>query len=348
MPILPNFVERSIVFALNQAPGPLIDMWSAAGFRIALAALRLGVYDALDAGPLSPDELARRVKTDARGTAMLLDTLEALGYVRKQSGRYANTAMTTKWLTSNSPSSFAAFFRYWGALLSDRWDDLEDSIRNGKPAVNLYEWIEHQPDVSRDFQIGMIGIARFAADEIIGKLKVPPAARVLDVGGGHAAYSIAVCRKYPQASATVFDSPQALKTGRDNIVAEKMEGRITVREGDFLHDDLGSNYDVALVFNIIHGFSPEDNTALSGRVAQALKPGGQIVVLEQLAGSAPLPMVKAISRILGMSYFHLLGGQVYAFEDVARWLKAAGFRDVRRINLLKSAGNSLVIGTRIT
>lgn len=186
MPIIPNFLERLVVLKLNQAPGPLLDLWSAVGFRITVAAIRLDVFDALQEQARSAAQLAAQIKTDARATAMLLDSLEALGYVQKRGARYLNTPMTTKWLTRAAPTNLAPFARYWDALLRERWGDLEGSIRVGKPALDLYDWIEHQPELSREFQNGMIALARFTAAEVVGNLKLPRAARrVLDVGGGH-------------------------------------------------------------------------------------------------------------------------------------------------------------------
>jgi len=80
-------------------------------------------------------------------------------------------------------------------------------------------------------------------------------------------------------------------------------------------------------------------------VAQALNSNGRIVILEQLAGPTPLPIAKASVRILGLSYFYLIDGQIYAYADIAGWLAAAGFTEVRRINLLRAPGMSLIVGT---
>ncbi len=150
----------------------------------------------------------------------------------------------------------------------------------------------------------------------------------------------------PALSATIFDSREALKAARECIAAAHMGERIAVQEGDFLHDTLPTGYDVALIFNIVHGFSPEQNTDLLRKVAAALNPGGLVVIAEQLAGKAPGPMLQAAAQILGLAYFHLLDGQIYAFDDIAGWLGAAGFANPRRINLLKAPGNSLVLATK--
>ena len=345
MPIIPTTVERLLFFQLNQAPGPLLDLFGAVAFRIVLSAIRLGVFDTLTAGPISAGELARILDADERGITILLDTLVALGYVSQASGRYANTAMTAKWLVRGSSSSIAAGFDYWGTLLAERWSDLEDTLRRGHPAENLYAWIEHQPTVSHDFQAWMIAAARQLADEVLAKISLPAGARrVLDIGGGHGIYSIALCRHYPALAATVLDSPMALQTARATIAAEQMAGQVGVQEGDFLHDNLGTSYDVALLFNIVHGFTSEQNTALLCKVAQALNPGGLVVIAEQVAGKSPGAVAPAIAQILGISYFQLLGGRIYTYEEIAGWLTAAGFSKLGRKNLRKAPGNSLVMG----
>jgi cyclopropane fatty-acyl-phospholipid synthase-like methyltransferase len=253
--------------------------------------------------------------------------------------------MTAKWLVRGSSSSIAAGFDYWGTLLAEHWSDLEETLRRGHPAENLYAWIEHQPAVEHDFQAWMIATARLVADEIVAKIPVPAAARrVLDIGGGHGIYSIALCRRYPALAATVLDSPAALQTARATIAAEQMAERVGVQEGNFLLDDLGTGYDVALLFNIVHGFTPEQNTALLCNVAKALNPGGLVVIAEQLAGKSPGVVAPAIAQILGMSYFQLLGGRIYTFDEIAGWLTAAGFGKLGRKNLRKAPGNSLIVG----
>lgn len=116
------------------------------------------------------------------------------------------------------------------------------------------------------------------------------------MGGGHGAYSIALCRRHPQLMATVFDLPEALKAARENVAAEGLEDRIELREGDFLTEELPTGYDVALLFNIVHGFEAEQNAALLQNVAAALDPGGLVAVVEQVTGRAPGPASRAFAR----------------------------------------------------
>jgi SAM-dependent methyltransferase len=346
MPIPTGWLEEMVFYKLNLGPGPILDIWSAAGFRIVLAAVRLGVFEALADAPLAAEALAQRLQTDPRGTALLLNTIESLGYVQRKADGYANTPMTTKWMLRRS-GNFGPGFEFWGTALFKLWDGLEDSLRAGQSTLNLYQWIEDRPGVSGAFQEWMIALAGFTSDEVLRLVRLPAGARrLLDVGGGHAAYSVAFCRRYPALTATVLDQPQALKTAHANVSSAGLLERITLQAGDFLAGNLGDGYDVALLFNIVHGFTDEQNQALVSRAARALRPGGLLVLAEQLAGGPPGGAAHAVQQILGLSYYHLLQGQLYSYETVAGWMRSANLSSVRRVESLRLPGTTLLLGSR--
>jgi hypothetical protein len=234
MPLAPNWLERLFFLTLNQGPGPSLDMWGGPAFQVVLAAIRLNVFETLNIRPLTTADLSHHLGTDPRAMQILLDALASLKYVRRQNGHYELTAMTRKSLTDDGAVNFSAYFQFWGAMMEHFMPRLDESLRTGQPPVNLYEWIEDQPRVSRYFQEGMIAITRYVKDDVVKGLTLPSdARRLLDIGGGHATYSITLCRKYPQLSALVFDEAQALPVGRESIVAEEMADRVSVHEGNF-------------------------------------------------------------------------------------------------------------------
>lgn len=346
MPIVPNLLERLLFITLNRAPAPVLDIWSAVGFRTVVAGVRLGIFDALAGGPLSAEELSQRIDANPRGTTMLLGALDGLGYVSQRDGRYSNAPMAARWLTTNGQVNFASGFEYWGTIFFELMDDVEASVRSGEAPLDFYPWVEERPEVSRAFQEWLVALAWFSGGEIIDKIELAPGARrLLDVGGGHGTYSIMLCRRYPELSATVIDLPEALAAGRQNAADAGLDDRITFTAGDFGHDDLGIGYDVAFLFNIIHGCSSDGNAELIRRVTDALNPGGQLVVGDQLVGDVTGSTARAVTGLLGLTYFHLIGGQVYQFEEVAGWMERAGLRDVGRLDLRQTPGHSLVFGT---
>jgi hypothetical protein len=347
MPIIPNFIERLTLLSLNQSPGLMLDFLGAQAFRAVCVAVKLGVFETLSGDGLTAAGAARQIEADERGTTLLLEALEALGYVDKKDGHYVNTPMTIKWLLGNSPTSLANGIPFFESMVFDRWAHLDESIRRGKPAVPGSEWLDQHPGGYRIYEEGMIAVARVAVDEVVARVKLPAAARrLLDVGGGHGLYSISFCRRYPNLSATVFDLPQALDAAREMIAAERIGQRVTVREGDFWRDDVGASSDVVLLFNVIHAHLPEKNIELLHKLSGALNEGGLIVILEQLPGKVFGSTATALARLQALNFYNDLGGQSYSFDQIASWLTESGFTNPRRITLRKMPGSSLVLGEK--
>ncbi|HYI11612.1 MAG TPA: methyltransferase [Thermoanaerobaculia bacterium] len=333
--------------ALKLARDPFSDVLSTAAFRAAATAQKIGVFDTLRDGPLTSAELANRLATDERGIRLLLETLEIFGYIARDGDRYANTTMTAEWLLPGDPTNFAGAFAFWETLLFELWGNLEKSVRSGEPPLDFYQWLERNPETLRTFQTMLRTIARGAAPEVAEKVKVPAdARRLLDIGGSHGEFSAAFCRAYPSLSATVLDLPGALESARETVA--EFGDRITLQPGNFLTDaSFGSGYDVVLLMSVVHGHLPDENIELLRKVAAALKPGGQMVILEQLAGGKKKTAVNAgtaFNRVFSLNLFHLQGGQTYSYEEIVRWLREAGFRKPRKVKL--SPGDSLVMATR--
>ena len=312
-------------------------MWSGAGFWCVHAALKLNVFETIADGAVTADQLATRLDADPKGITILLGTLHSLRYLKQFANRYRNSAMTNKWLRDSGSVNFSPLFMYWGAILQHFMPHLADSIRSGNNS-DFYGWIESQPEVSRHFQQGMVQLARFVAEDVARAVKVPVgAARLLDIGGGHGEYAIAFCKKQPLLSAVVLDSEQALVTGQATIAQAGFGDRITTHAANFMTDDLPTGFDMVLAFNIVHGLKPADNIDLFRKLKDTLNPGGQIVVLEQVHNVTPLPLTNVVSHILSMTYYNLLGGQVYTYDDIKAWLSETGFQEIRRKSILKAS-----------
>jgi hypothetical protein len=347
VPLTTNVLERLVLTSLNRQPGMLLDYFSTLGFRAALAGIRLGIFDGLERGPATAAELADRLGTDARGTDSLLEALASLHYLRRRGDRYTNLPTAQRWLTQAHDPDFVEATRFLEMAAFDLWADLEEAVRSGKPVRPIYEWLEADASRSAAFQAWPRWIAGWMAPEIVRKVPLPAGARrLIDVGGGHGRYGAAFCRARPGLTAVIFDLPIALRTAEDLLTEPDLDGRIHLQPGDFLTDDMGADFDAALLFNIVHGLSEEENRQLIRRVAAALNPGGTIVIVEQFAGRAPGPAVDAINRLLDLTYYLALSGRTYRFADASGWLTDAGFAPPRRINLRSAPGTSMAVALR--
>jgi len=75
-----------------------------------LSAIELGVFTELARRPATEEELGRALELNLRSRRDFLDALVALGFLRRDDGRYANTTETELFLDRNKPS-------YVGGLL---------------------------------------------------------------------------------------------------------------------------------------------------------------------------------------------------------------------------------------
>src|SRR5829696_2518117 len=244
---------------------------------------KLGVFEALREEPLDASRVAERCGLDARGTHKLLFALAGAGYVEDTDGRYALAPVARKWLLADSPSSLADKL----LLQFHEWDWVEraeDYVRTGEPlelhaSISAEEW--------PIYQRGMRALAGAAAAETARRLPVPRGARdMLDIGGSHGYFSVALCRRHDTLSATVLDLPEAVEHAAPILAAEGMGEHVVHRAGDALSDDLGTDvYDLVLIAQLVHHFSDEQNRELAARVARAA-PGRRVRDPRRL----PLPL----------------------------------------------------------
>ena len=346
MPIIPNFLERLVMLTMNQAPAPTIDMYSAIANRAVSTSLRLGVFEVLRNEPLTAADIAVQIDADCRGIILLLDALEPLGYIRRVENLYKNTPIAEKWMIKDSPSTIAHLFQFFDTVIQ-RCDYLEETIRKGRPPIMGWEWFNKHPGSWEAYYAGMLDGARLSADEVVSKVDLAlTAGSLLDVGGGHGLYSVRFCQRYRNLRAVIFDWSQALEVAKRTVDAAGMGDRITLKNGDMWEDNLGNEYDVVLIFNVIHMYSSEKNLILIQRVHDALKNGGTLVIMDQVASKGRGSAAKAIARLQGLQLFNSVMGQTYPSEEIVKWLESRGFTSVRAQMLRKAPSSGLVMGVK--
>jgi SAM-dependent methyltransferase len=342
MPVVPNVLERQL-FARQVAPGVVLDLLGAGGSRGLHAAITLGVFDALRE-PASAQDLATRCGLEPRACMQLLRALRAFGYVRARSGRFELTPLTRKYLQPGK-QDLRMLVRFWHEVVFPFWDEhLEHALRHGAPPQSIYAWMDTHGGwpVAQDW---FRAAARVCLDEVVRKAALPGNARkLLDVGGGHGLFSVAFARAHPSLQAEVLDLPLPLREAERTLAGERAE-RVALRAGDYARGDLGTGYDAVLLFNVLHAHTPADAEKVVAKAAQALAPGGRLLVLDQFPGLSTGPAVDAFIALLGLNYLTVLGGQVHTAQDVEAWMGRAGLGSPEKRMLRSAPGASLVSAT---
>lgn len=337
-----NIVER-IVLSAGFVPVPLVE-----GFpplilaRALMAAVKLGIFDALATEPLSVQAIAATCGTEHRATGALLAALAGSNYLREQrdaDGRYALTPVARKWLLTSSPDSVCDYLRF-NELQWDWLGGLEQFIVTGQP-VRFHETLTaEQWDL---YQRGMRSIARLTAPEVARRVPVPRAARaLLDIGGGHGVYATAIARRHTGLTATVLDLPPAVAAAQ----ALCPPASLRFIAGDALTADLGEEiYDTIFVANLVHHFDATTNQALAHRVARALRPGGTFIIQDGVRTRHTRTMRQF--GALGELFFTLTSDAgVWSFGEMAAWQREAGLMPQRSIALLTAPSQGLQVATK--
>jgi len=294
--------------------------------RVLLAAVELDVFTAVGQGGTAA-EVASRLGTHPRSTEMLLNALVALGALTKTKGVYRNTPETARYLVAGSPENQRPALMHtvnvWKA-----WTTLTDCVRAGTAVIP--PGVEgRDPAWSEAFIAAMHRGALAAAPALVATVGAAGVRRLIDLGGGSGAYSIAFARANPELRAEVLDLASVVPIAEKHIAEAGLGDRVKTRVGDLLTDEFGSGYDLALLSAICHMFSPEENWNLLRRTFRALVPGGRVVIrdfiLEPDKTAPKWAVLFALNTLVATR-----GGATYTEAEYTSWLEEAGFVSIER------------------
>jgi 2-polyprenyl-3-methyl-5-hydroxy-6-metoxy-1,4-benzoquinol methylase len=277
--------------------------------------------------PKTAQELARKLRTDARATEMLLDAVTALGLLRKSGARYRNTALSTKFLVQAS-RWYQGDMLLHADMLWKNWSGLDDVVRTGLP--NRAGKRDHET-----FIRAMHNNAVLRAKDVINAVGLRGVKKALDLGGGPGTYSMEMARR--GIKVTLFDMPNTLSVSR--TLAKNANARnIDFIGGDFHSDDFGKGYDLVLISQVIHSLSANDSLALIKKACKTMNPKGRIAIheffLEKDRAAPVMGALFSINMLVNTS-----AGRCYAPQEMKKWLMQAGFGSIRTTML----GDTVVV-----
>ncbi|UCG83514.1 MAG: methyltransferase domain-containing protein [Dehalococcoidia bacterium] len=319
------------------AASALLELhWQFRASRVLMTAHQLGIFTALEE-PGTAAQVAEKCSTDLTMTEKMLVACCALGVVRRDGDRFQLTQLAKDTLLPES-------YRYMGGVLDHGealwWSStgLPDLIRTGErlsglmpPEHYITHWHEHW--IRAMHGIAANGVGQWVAQQVdLSDRKL-----MLDVGGGPGTYSIAMCQRFPNLRAVVWDVPRTIAIAREVIDRFKIGDRITVQEGDWNQDEFGTGYDCLFLSNIMHGPTSQAETRL-GQAMRALEPEGLLIVHDFLMNndrSGPLPA----------ALFNLMIG-AYTVNELITVVRSTGFNDVSLIAYNAKRGSGLITAVK--
>jgi ubiquinone/menaquinone biosynthesis C-methylase UbiE len=308
--------------------------------RTILSAIELDLFTAVGGGSTAA-QVAEKIQADARAAEMLLNAVVACGLLVKSDGRFQNTPLSERFLVAGAPAdSRAALVHYSNMWRS--WSKLTDAVRAGG-AVGTSEIGDRGREWTEPFIAAMHHHASQRAPLVVEALGANRIRRMLDVGGGSGAYSIAFARANSELHAEVLDLAAVLPITTRYIEQSGVGRSVSARAGDLRRDRLGANYDLVFVSSICHMLSVAENRDLIKRCFEATAPGGRTVIQDFILDPDKTAPKQAAIFSLNMLVATPAGAS-YSIDEYTAWLAEAGFTPIERKSM--SGPADLMIGVR--
>ena len=279
-------------------------------------AVRLGILDALDAGPLTAAEVAERCAAVARPTELVLEALASLGLVKRIGSAYGRT-----------PLAFLVLSSSYRNLGDEYWEHLPTLLKTGAPLVRMDD--PAQNEIHYQAQAAMLGwmltpAAQSAAELLLKRL--PENAAILDLGAGSAVWSLTLAGRLPRATVTAVDWPAVLEVAKESAKERGLADRFTTLAGNLHEVELSaSQFDLVIVANVSHLLSPDGNAALLSRVRATLRAHGYLALIDVFPGLPQGDLNRTLYAVgLALRTQH---GRVYSVEEMKPLLERAGFAE---------------------
>jgi len=308
--------------------------------RAIQTALKLGLFEVLRQESRDSASIAAEIDCDRRATMLLVNALVALELVHKDAGRYSLDNSARRLLLQSSPEYLGGMILFDEALWP-AWGKLDQSVRTGKPArpPDMYQ---SAPDETTRFIRAMDSLVRARGDArwMADKLDLASARNIVDLGGGPGTYLLEFLHRWPHLFGIILDLPGTLQVTRQILQerADSMRERIELRELDYNRDEIPGLADVIFMSNIIHSEAEEVNAALCAKCFRALGAKGLLVIKDHIMDAELI--TPAAGALFSLYLLLTTRGRDYSFDEVAEWLRAAGFTDISMETLPSPPFNS--------
>ena len=319
-------------------PQPVLECLD--GFRRSqtlFAALKLGIFDLLVAGPRTAADLAASVSGTAGSVERLLEACASLGFIEKHGELFGNSTAAAAYLVKSSPDSLAGYIQYSNDVLYPMWGHLDDAVREGSDrwqqtfqlsSADLFDRFFHTPEAMRTFLMGMHGFGMLSSPAVVRAFDLSRFQRMVDLGGATGHLLIAACSHYPRMHGILFDLPRVVEFAETLLADSPVRGRIHAMAGNFFEDPLPLS-DLYALGRILHDWAPPKIDRLLARILDRLPDGGGLLIAEKLLDDDRLGPASVHMQSLNMLV--VTEGRERSLPEFRSILLRAGFSSVEGV-----------------
>lgn len=318
--------------------------------KVLLSGVEMGVFTELANGPQEFSELSGRLGLHPRSARDYLDTLVALGLLRRTDRTYSNTPETDLFLDRHKPSYIGGILEMANARLFRFWNQLTEALRTGQQqnegkednGASTFQALYADPARLRGFLAAMSGVSHGANMAIAKKVPWIRYKTYADIGTAQGDLAVQIALANPHLQGLGFDLAEVGPVFEEYAEALGVSDRLRFQAGDFFAQDL-PNVDVITMGHILHDWGLNDKKMLLKKAYKALNPGGALVVYDAIIDDDRSANAFGLMMSLNM-LVETAEGFDYTGGDCIGWMEEAGFREMRIEHLV--GPDSMVVGIK--
>jgi C-methyltransferase len=272
---------------LAPAPVAMLELILAGWTSQAIeAAAELGIADALAAGPLTADDLARRVGADPDALDRLLRALISRGVFRQHNdGTYGLNPLAAT-LRADAPTSMAGAALFYGSPQHrEHWSTLAEAVRSGRATIpalrgkGIFEYLNDDAHLAKLFNDAMTSISEMAEHAVVAAFDFNACPVVVDVGGGHGRLLATILASAPTTRGVLFELPD-VATGAPPLMAKLgVAERVRIETGSFFDSVPAGGYAYVLK-HVIHDWPDDEAVQILRNLRTASEADTTVLLVE--------------------------------------------------------------------
>ncbi|HRP92539.1 MAG TPA: methyltransferase [Ignavibacteriaceae bacterium] len=308
--------------------------------RTLLSAIELKIFTVLDTHLMTSEVVSKEINTDHRATDRLMNALCGMGILKKVKAKFYNSDLSSKYLIEGKPDFMGGLFHT--NHLWNSWSHLTESVKKGNSVIGNQN--KSEKDEWVDAFIGAMHYRGVKQGKILAMMiDLLQTKKILDVGGGSAAFSMEMVKRNPSIEAVVLDLPHVIPLTKKYVEQAGLLDNFSFIEGDYHKKDFDNGYDLILLSAIVHINSYEQNKILVKKCADALNSNGMLIISDFIMNENRTEpyhgALFALNMLVGTA-----NGDTYTESEIRAWFESAGLNNIERKNT--SFGSDLMIGIK--
>lgn len=271
-------------------------------------------------------EIAEEKQIHPLAMDRFLNAAVSLGLLQKKNELYSNSEITEDFLVKGKKFYLGGQIERQQKRSFSVWQDLANNLKQWDYGSEKNKNPETEDQgaeaMTEQHQLALLQGFALAKAFDLSNFK-----RILDLGGGTGATSIALCKAFPKLNSIVFDLPENAGIAQKFIKDEGLTDRILTIGGDFKKDKLPDDFDAVILANFMSVADAEENQKLLQTLYQKLPNNGVCLLSGWIIDDSHLS--PEISVLFCLEDICWDAPDVERSEKIYRgWLEKAGFRNI--------------------